>query len=68
MFGIYFSGNWNLKRILTDYGFIGKPLRKDFPVVGYVELVFDDSNKTIKFESIQLIQKFRSFEFNNPWF
>lgn len=68
MFGIYFFGNWNLKRILTDYGFIGKPLRKDFPIVGYVELVFDDSNKTIKFESIQLIQKFRSFEFNSPWF
>lgn len=67
MFGIYFFGNWGLKRILTDYGFLGKPLRKDFPVIGFVELIFDDSNKTIKFESIQLIQKFRSFEFNNPW-
>jgi len=67
MFGIYFFGNWNLKRILTDYGFIGKPLRKDFPVIGFIELIYDDSNKTIKFESIQLIQKFRNFEFYNPW-
>lgn len=67
LFGIYFFGNWSLKRILTDYGFLGKPLRKDFPIIGFLELIFDDSNKTIKFESIQLIQKFRNFEFNSPW-
>jgi len=67
MFGVYFFGNWSLKRILTDYGFLGKPLRKDFPVIGFLELIFDDSNKTIKFESIQLIQKYRNFEFNSPW-
>ena len=67
MFGIYFFGNWSLNRILTDYGFLGKPLRKDFPVIGFLELIFDDSNQIIKFESIQLLQKFRNFEFNNPW-
>lgn len=67
MFGIYFFGNWGLKRILTDYGFLGKPLRKDFPLIGFIELIFDDSNKTIKFESIQLIQKYRNFEFRSPW-
>lgn len=67
MFGIFFLGNWNLKRILTDYGFLGKPLRKDFPIIGYLELIFDDSNKTIKFESIQLLQKYRNFEFKNFW-
>lgn len=67
MFGVYFLGNWDLKRVLTDYGFIGKPLRKDFPVIGFLELMFDDSNKVIKFESIQLLQKFRMFEFKGPW-
>ena len=67
LFGIFFYGHWSLKRILTDYGFLGKPLRKDFPVIGFLELIFDDSNKVIKFESIQLTQKFRIFEFNNPW-
>jgi len=55
-----------MRRILTDYGFIGKPLRKDFPVTGFLELIYDDSNKIIKMEAIELLQKFRNFEFLNP--
>lgn len=67
MFGIYFENHPDLRRLLTDYGFEGHPLKKDFPLTGYVEIRYDESNKKILTESIQLIQEFRVFEFQNPW-
>lgn len=67
MFGIFFVNNSNLRRILTDYGFEGYPLRKDFPLSGFVELRYDDSQKRIITEYIQFSQEYRKFDFLNPW-
>jgi NADH/F420H2 dehydrogenase subunit C len=67
LFGIFFSNNSDLRRILTDYGFEGHPLRKDFPLSGYVEARFDESEKRIVLETVEITQEFRFFEFANPW-
>ena len=67
LFGIYFSDNPDLRRILTDYGFDGHPLRKDFPLTGYVELHYDEDQKRVVYEPVKLKQEFRSFDFLSPW-
>lgn len=67
LFGIYFSGHPDLRRILTDYGFEGHPLRKDFPLTGYVEVRYDDEKKRIVYEPVKLTQEFRTFDFMSPW-
>lgn len=67
MFGIFFSDHPDLRRILTDYGFKGHPLRKDFPLSGYVEVKYDDSEKRVISEPVQLAQEFRFFDFSSPW-
>jgi NADH-quinone oxidoreductase subunit C len=67
LFGIYFAGNPDLRRILTDYGFEGHPLRKDFPLTGYVELRYDEDQKRVVYEPVRLQQEFRSFDFLSPW-
>lgn len=67
MFGILFSGHPDLRRILTDYGFQGHPLRKDFPLTGYVEVRYDDDAKRVVYEPVKLTQEFRSFDFESPW-
>lgn len=67
LFGIKFSGHPDLRRILTDYGFEGHPLRKDFPLSGHVEVRYDDSQKRVIYEPVQLPQDFRSFDFLSPW-
>jgi NADH-quinone oxidoreductase subunit C len=67
LFGIYFSDNPDLRRILTDYGFDGHPLRKDFPLTGYVELRYDEDQKRVVYEPVRLKQEFRSFDFLSPW-
>lgn len=68
LFGIFFKNHFDLRRILTDYGFVGFPLRKDFPLSGYVEIYYNDIMKLITISKLQLIQNFRIFEFINPWF
>lgn len=67
MFGIFFIDHPDLRRILTDYGFIGYPLRKDFPLSGYLEVRYDDEEKRITSEPVELSQEFRVFEFQMPW-
>jgi NADH/F420H2 dehydrogenase subunit C len=67
LFGIYFNGHPDLRRILTDYGFEGYPMRKDFPLSGYVELKYDRNKKRIVLNSIELSQEFRFFTFETPW-
>jgi NADH:ubiquinone oxidoreductase subunit C len=65
MFGIFFIGHLNLRRILTDYAFIGYPLRKDFPLSGYIELRYDEISKSIVLEPLELSQEFRFFKLEN---
>ena len=67
LFGIFFSGNPDLRRILTDYGFDGHPLRKDFPLTGYVEVRYDDAQKRVVYEPVKLTQEYRDFDFLSPW-
>ena len=67
MYGILFSEHPDLRRILTDYGFEGHPLRKDFPLTGYVEVRYDDDQKRVVYERVRLTQEFRSFDFLSPW-
>ena len=67
LFGVYFSGHPDLRRLLTDYGFEGHPLRKDFPMTGYVEVRYDDAEKRVVYEPVRLSQEFRSFDFLSPW-
>lgn len=67
MLGIIFYGHNDLRRILTDYGFLGHPLKKDFPLTGFVELRYDDMLGRIVFEPLELSQEMRSFDFSNPW-
>jgi len=67
MYGVIFSGNSDLRRILTDYGFKGHPQRKDFPLTGYVELRYSEEDKRVVYEPVKLAQDFRSFDFMSPW-
>ena len=67
MFGIGFSGNTDMRRILTDYGFEGYPLRKDFPLTGEVEVRYDDEQKRVVYEPVKLVQEYRNFDYLSPW-
>lgn len=67
MFGILFSGHPDLRRILTDYGFRGHPLRKDFPTTGYTEVRYDEAQKRVVYEPVKLVQEYRQFDFMSPW-
>jgi NADH-quinone oxidoreductase subunit C len=67
MYGVLFSGHPDLRRLLTDYGFEGHPLRKDFPLTGFVEVRYDDEQKRVVYEPVRLAQAFRDFDFMSPW-
>jgi NADH-quinone oxidoreductase subunit C len=67
MYGVLFDGNPDLRRILTDYGFVGHPQRKDFPLTGYVELRYSEETKRVAYEPVKLAQDFRTFDFMSPW-
>lgn len=67
LYGVIFSGNPDLRRILTDYGFKGHPFRKDFPLTGYVEMRYSEEAKRVIYEPVELAQDFRSFDFTSPW-
>jgi NADH-quinone oxidoreductase subunit C len=67
LYGIFFAGNADLRRILTDYGFEGHPMRKDFPLTGYVELRYDEEQKRVVYDKVRLTQEFRRFDFTSPW-
>ena len=67
MFGIYFSGHPDMRRLLTDYGFEGHPLRKDFPLTGYVEVRYSDTERRVVYEPVHLNQEYRDFDFLSPW-
>ena len=67
MYGVVFAGHPDLRRLLTDYGFTGYPLRKDFPLTGYVEVRYDDEQKRVVYQPVKLTQEFRDFDFMSPW-
>ena len=67
MYGMLFEGNPDMRRLLTDYGFEGHPLRKDFPMTGYVEVRYDEEQKRVVYEPVKLTQEFRQFDFLSPW-
>jgi len=67
MFGVLFTGHPDLRRILTDYGFRGHPLRKDFPTTGYTEVRYDEAQKRVVYEPVKLVQEYRQFDFMSPW-
>ncbi len=67
MYGVRFAGNPDMRRILTDYGFEGHPLRKDFPLTGFVEAHYDDERKKVVYRPVELVQEYRDFDFRSPW-
>ena len=67
LYGVFFAGHPDLRRLLTDYGFEGHPLRKDFPLTGYVEVRYDAEQQRVIYEPVKLTQDFRSFDFLSPW-
>jgi NADH-quinone oxidoreductase subunit C len=67
LFGVQILGCVDLRRILTDYGFRGHPLRKDFPLTGFLEIMYNDQSKTLNYEKVELTQEYRNFQFYNPW-